>query len=302
MKFLIAGATGLIGERLLNAIKKRGNKVSILTTNKNIDQSNKYINVFYWNPELDIIDEDCINGVDVIINLAGSPIAQLWTIKAKESILQSRVRSIELLHKAILNNKNCKVKQFICASAIGLYKSDSNIVHNEKSKNFSNSFLGETVNKWEDACDLFKNNKIKVVKIRIGLVLSLSGGLLKPIVMLTKFFAGTWFGKGLNIYSWIHIVDVVGAILFLVDKNSRGIYNLVAPNPVNSKRFMLEISKKLNRRIILPSVPLKLIKVLMGKMSELMIFSQNVSCEKIIKEGFEYEFKDLNSALENLLK
>ena len=302
MKFLIAGATGLIGERLLNAIKKRGNKVSILTTNKNIDQSNKYINVFYWNPELDIIDEDCINGVDVIINLAGSPISQLWTIKAKESILQSRVRSIELLHKAILNNKNCKVKQFICASAIGLYKSDSNIVHNEKSKNFSNSFLGETVNKWEDACDLFKNNKIKVVKIRIGLVLSLSGGLLKPIVMLTKFFAGTWFGKGLNIYSWIHIVDVVGAILFLVDKNSRGIYNLVAPNPVNSKSFMLEISKKLNRRIILPSVPLKLIKVLMGKMSELMIFSQNVSCEKIIKEGFEHEFKDLNSALENLLK
>ena len=65
---------------------------------------------------------------------------------------------------------------------------------------------------------------------------------------------------------------------------------------------MLEISKKLNRRIILPSVPLKLIKVLMGKMSELMIFSQNVSCEKIIKQGFEYEFKDINSALENLLK
>jgi len=302
MKFLIAGATGLIGERLLNAIKNRGNEVSVLTTNKDLNQSNDYFNFFYWNPELGIIDENCVYRVDVIINLAGSPIAQLWTRKAKKSILQSRVRSIELLHKAILNNKSCKVKQFICASAIGLYKSDSNIKHDEKSKNFSNSFLADTVIKWENACDVFKSSNINVVKIRIGLVLSLKGGFLKPIVMSTKFFAGTWFGKGLNIYSWIHIADVVGAILFLVDKNSKGIYNLVAPNPVNSKNFMLEISKKLNRRIILPSVPIKLIKVLTGKMSELMIFSQNVSCEKIIKQGFEYEFKDINSALENLLK
>jgi len=302
MKFLIAGATGLIGERLLNAIKNRGNEVSVLTTNKDLNQSNDYFNFFYWNPELGIIDENCVYRVDVIINLAGSPIAQLWTRKAKKSILQSRVRSIELLHKAIINNKSCKVKQFICASAIGLYKSDSNIKHDEKSKNFSNSFLADTVIKWENACDVFKSSNINVVKIRIGLVLSLKGGFLKPIVMSTKFFAGTWFGKGLNIYSWIHIADVVGAILFLVDKNSKGIYNLVAPNPVNSKNFMLEISKKLNRRIILPSVPIKLIKVLTGKMSELMIFSQNVSCEKIIKQGFEYEFKDINSALENLLK
>ena len=302
MKFLIAGATGLIGERLLNAIKNRGNEVSVLTTNKDLNQSNDYFNFFYWNPELGIIDENCVYRVDVIINLAGSPIAQLWTRKAKRSILQSRVRSIELLHKAILNNKSCKVKQFICASAIGLYKSDSNIKHDEKSKNFSNSFLADTVIKWENACDVFKSSNINVVKIRIGLVLSLKGGFLKPIVMSIKFFAGTWFGKGLNIYSWIHIADVVGAILFLVDKNSKGIYNLVAPNPVNSKNFMLEITKKLNRRIILPSVPIKLIKVLTGKMSELMIFSQNVSCEKIIKQGFEYEFKDINSALENLLK
>jgi|TARA_B110000914_G_scaffold88168_1_gene77479 hypothetical protein len=302
MKFLIAGATGLIGKRLSKVIIERNNEVNILTTNRNIKQSIKGINIFYWNPELDFIDEGCVKGVDVVINLAGSPIAQLWTRKAKKSILQSRVNSIELLYKAVSNDKSSKVRQFICASAIGLYKSDSKIIHNENSKEFSKSFLGDTVCKWEDACDVFKNSTIKLVKIRIGLVLSLKGGFLKPIVMLTKLFLGTWFGKGRNIYSWIHIFDVVGAILFLVDKNSNGVYNLVAPRPVNSKNFMIEISKKLNRRIILPSIPLKLIKVLTGKMLELIIFSQNVSCEKIIKEGFEYEFKDLNSALENLLK
>ena len=302
MRFLIAGATGLIGKRLLSVISDRKHELSILTTNKDLNKPNDYFNVFYWNPELGIIDENCVNGVDVIINLAGSPIAQLWTRNAKKSILESRVKSIELLNKAILNNKASSIKQFICASAIGLYKSDSNIIHNEKSKDFSNSFLADTVIKWENACDIFKSSNINVVKIRIGLVLSLKGGLLKPIVMSSKFFAGTWFGKGLNIYSWIHVSDVVRAILFLVEKNSSGIYNLVAPNPVNSKSFMLDISNKLNRRIILPSIPLKLIKMLTGKMSELLIFSQNVSCEKIIKEGFEYEFPDLNTAIENLLK
>ena len=87
---LIAGATGLIGERLLNAIKNRGNEVSVLTTNKDLNQSNDYFNFFYWNPELGIIDETCVYGVDVIINLAGSPIAQLWTRKAKKSILDRK--------------------------------------------------------------------------------------------------------------------------------------------------------------------------------------------------------------------
>lgn len=205
MRFLIAGATGLIGKRLLSVISDRKHELSILTTNKDLNKPNDYFNVFYWNPELGIIDENCVNGVDVIINLAGSPIAQLWTRNAKKSILESRVKSIELLNKAILNNKASSIKQFICASAIGLYKSDSNIIHNEKSKDFSNSFLADTVIKWENACDIFKSSNINVVKIRIGLVLSLKGGLLKPIVMSSKFFAGTWFGKGLNIYSWIHV-------------------------------------------------------------------------------------------------
>ena len=198
MRFLIAGATGLIGKRLLSVISDRKHELSILTTNKDLNKPNDYFNVFYWNPELGIIDENCVNGVDVIINLAGSPIAQLWTRNAKKSILESRVKSIELLNKAILNNKASSIKQFICASAIGLYKSDSNIIHNEKSKDFSNSFLADTVIKWENACDIFKSSNINVVKIRIGLVLSLKGGLLKPIVMSSKFFAGTWFGKGLK--------------------------------------------------------------------------------------------------------
>ena len=302
MRFLITGASGLIGKRLLKIIFDRKDELSILTTNRNKINSSNHVKFFYWNPELNIIDETCIKGVDVIINLAGSPIAQLWTKKAKKSILQSRVKSIELLNKSISNDVNNKVKQFICASAIGLYKSNSYLKHNESSIDISNSFLGETVSKWEKACDELNETEIKVVKIRIGLVLSKKGGFLKSIVLSTKFFLGTWFGSGNNVYSWIHIKDVINSILFLVDNNKQGPYNLVAPNPTTSKNFILKIAKKLNSRIILPSIPVKLIKMLTGKMSELLIFSQNVSCKKIIDEGFEFEFEDIDSALENLLK
>ena len=124
MRFLITGASGLIGKRLSKIIFERKDELSILTTNRNKINSSNNVKVFYWNPELNIIDETCVKGVDVIINLAGSPIAQLWTKKAKKSILQSRVKSIELLNKSISNDVNNKVKQFICASAIGLYKSN----------------------------------------------------------------------------------------------------------------------------------------------------------------------------------
>jgi len=138
--------------------------------------------------------------------------------------------------------------------------------------------------------------------LRIGLVLSLNGGLLKPIALSVKYFLGTWFGNGGNIYSWIHIDDLVDSILFLLNNNKTGIYNLVAPNPISSKLFTLEISKVLNKKILLPPIPSFLIKIITGSMSELFLFSQNVSSKKIIVEGFNFQYKSISSALNNLLK
>ena len=92
------------------------------------------------------------------------------------------------------------------------------------------------------------------------------------------------------------------SILFLLNNNKTGIYNLVAPNPISSKLFTLEISKVLNKNILLPAIPLFLIKLITGSMSELFLFSQNVSSKKIIEEGFNFQYKSISSALNNLLK
>ena len=301
MKYLITGASGLIGKKLVKKLLDQNVDINVLTTNKNLKSSNKKITKFYWNPELNIIDSKCIEGVKIIINLAGSPIAQFWSKSAKKSIVLSRISSVRLLNQIILEKKS-KIEHFFCASAIGIYKSDSTYIHNELSPHISNSFLGDTVKQWELSCNELIKQNINVTILRIGLVLSLSDGLLKPIVQSVKFFLGTWFGKGDNIYSWIHIDDLIDSILFLLKNNKLGVYNLVSPNPISSKVFTLEIGKVLNKKIFLPSIPAFLIKLITGSMSELFLFSQNVSSKKITSEGFKFQFKSISSALNNLLK
>ena len=302
MRFLITGATGLIGRKITDIILKRGDKINVLTTNKKNINDFSELDFYYWNPEKGLIDEKCIQGVDTIINLAGSPIAQLWTEKAKKSILSSRLKSVELLEKLILKDKKGNIKQFACASAIGIYPSDKNLEFDENSSDISNSFLGDTVNKWEKCCNGIERSSIKLLKLRIGLVLSNYGGLLKPISLAVRYYLGVWFGNGKNYYSWIHIDDIAQSIIYLIDNNKEGIYNLVAPNPVTSKVFVLEIANTLKTKVIIPSIPKNIVSFFSGKMSELLIFNQNVSSKKIVSEGFIFKYPNLKSALENLLK
>ena len=301
MKFLITGASGLIGKNLLDKLLKKDIEINILTTSKNLKSNNKKVKKFYWNPEMEIIDSSSILGVSVVINLAGSPIAQLWTKNAKRSILNSRIKSVELLNMIILEN-NVKIDQFLCASAIGIYQSSTSLKHDESSNKISNSFLGNTVKKWESSCDRLLKNEIKITYLRIGLVLSKKGGLLKPILHSINFYMGTWFGNGKNIYSWVHIDDLVRSIIFLIENNCKGVYNLVAPNPVTSKQFTLTISKILGKKIIIPSIPLKIIEFFTGSMSELLLFSQDVCSKKIESDGFKFKYPYLDLALKDLLK
>jgi NAD dependent epimerase/dehydratase family enzyme len=115
-------------------------------------------------------------------------------------------------------------------------------------------------------------------------------------------YLGTWFGKGKNIYSWIHIEDLIDSIIFLLENNKKGVFNLVAPNPVTSKAFTLELSKILNKKILIPPIPISFIKTITGSMSELLLFSQYVSCEKLKSEGYNFKFNNLTEALKDLIK
>ena len=167
MKFLVTGASGLIGQKLINEILSKGYYINILTTSKVLNSDKLRIQKFHWNPEKNIVDSNCIRDVNVIINLAGSPIAQLWTKASKKSILDSRIKSVELLTQLIIKN-DVKIDHFYCASAIGIYESKIDLKHDEKSLKTSNSFLGNTVKKWEFSCNHLIAHNVNVTILRIG--------------------------------------------------------------------------------------------------------------------------------------
>ena len=301
MKVLITGATGLIGSEIVALLLQNGIKVNYLTTSKDKIEHQPNYNGFYWNPESGIIDENCFIEVNTIIHLAGASISKTWTPKYKQEIIESRVLSSNLLYSVLKNNPH-QVKKFISASAIGIYPDSLSEVYTEEFTRFNNSFLSNVVVKWEESALQFERLKIDVCILRTGLVLSLKGGALLEIVKPTKLGLGAAFGSGKQMQSWIHIHDLANMYLFAIQNNIFGVFNAVAPSPVNNYELTSTIAKTLNKPFFLPKIPKFVLKLILGEMHTILFESQNVSADKILKEGFTFEFKTINSALQNLLK
>lgn len=301
MKVLITGATGLVGKEVVDLLLQNGIKINYLTTSKNKIKYQPNYSGFYWNPEAGIIDENCLIGVSVIINLAGSSIAQRWTPKNKEEILESRILSANLLYNTIKHNPH-QVTQVISASAIGIYPSNPTYLYTEEFTQYKDTFLSSVTQKWEDSINQIERLGIKVCKLRIGLVLSKNGGALLEMVKPIKMVMGAPFGSGKQMQSWIHIKDLASIFLFVIQKQLNGVYNAVGPNPVTNKELIKAIAETLDVPLLLPNVPKFILKLLLGEMHTLLLDSQNVSSNKIQAEGFQFQYKSVYSALSELLE
>jgi len=300
MRVLIAGATGLVGSNITKLCHQKGIKVNYLTTSKDKIEDRPEYKGFYWNIENREIDENCFKNVDAIIHLAGADIAKRWTSSYKKEIIASRTQSTYLLLET-LKNSGFKIPRFISASAIGIYPSSFEKLYFEDDKSVDNSFLGEVVLLWEASADKFKNLGMEVAKIRIGLVLAREGGAFPKLKDPVSFNVGTAFGSGKQWQSWIHIEDLAGIFLHVLENKLSGIFNGVAPNPVTNKEMMKEIAAQLNKSIWLPNVPAIALKVALGEMATVLLSSQLVSSDKIEKAGFKFRYKNLIKALEDLI-
>lgn len=300
MKILITGATGLVGGAIIDLCLKKGIAVHFLTTSRTKVNSKQNCTGFYWNPQNSEIDTDCFTGVDAIINLAGASIAKRWTAIHKEEILQSRLKSLTTLYKGLCTLKNHDIKSLVSASGVGIYPNSLSQYYTEDHEAVDDSFLGKVVAQWETAADVFKTLNIKVSKIRIGLVLSLHGGVLTEMDKTIKNYIGFIFGKGEQWQSWIHITDLSRLFLFVVESDLEGVYNGVAPNPVTHAKMTKEIAKKRNKPLILPNIPEFALNTLLGEMSYVLFSSQRVSSKKIEEEGFTFTYKNICLALDGL--
>ncbi|MGO4912999.1 TIGR01777 family oxidoreductase [Leeuwenhoekiella sp. W20_SRS_FM14] len=300
MSILITGATGLVGQALTKKLQSQGESIHYLTTSANKIEDHKNYKGFLWNPNKFEIDTKCFEGVTCILHLAGASIAERWTDEYKTKIIESRINTAQLLFDTLNETEN-NVEHFVSASAIGAYPSSKTINYSESFETYNPSFLGEVVEVWEAAADKFKELEIKVSKIRIGVVLAKDGGALEKLLQPIKIYVGAPLGDGKQWQSWIHIEDLAAVFTFVVLNQLEGVYNAVAPFPVTNEAMTKEAASILKKPLFLPNVPAFMLKIILGEMAAIVLESQKVSSKKIEQQGFDFRFKKLDVALQDLL-
>ncbi len=294
---LLTGS-GMIAQRL--AVKLEENNFIV----KFLSRVKRASNYYVWDIDKRLIEKGAFNDVRHIIHLAGAGITdKRWTKKRKTEIVSSRVDSTKLLIET-LKNRKIIIKNFLSASAIGYYGAETteNIYTEESFQ--GNDFLSDVCVQWEKATDLISilDHKCRIIKIRIGVVLSKKGGALEKMTKPIKYYLGAPLSSGRQYIPWIHLDDLCDLIIFSIENNKiRGVYNAVAPEYVNNIELTKTLAQKLKRPIFLPNLPKPILRLIFGEMSMILLGGSRVSSKKIISAGYDFKYKTVSSALENIL-
>ena len=297
MKILLVGGTGLIGSFLKNKLIEEGYSVNILSRRKS-----KNSQTFLWNNDEEYIDLAAFKGVSGIINLTGANIAEgRWTEKRKEILYNSRILSTRLLFETIKKNK-VALDFFINSSATGYYgtKKSTKIL---KEDNVSGAdFLAKICLDWETEALRFNELDIRTIIVRTGIVLTKHKGAFEKIKLPIKFGILPIFGNGKQVFSWIHIDDLIAVFMnSITNKNYIGPYNAVAPINNTYLEFNTKIAEVLQKKVIPIKIPTFMLRLIFGELTETLTNGNQIAVEKLSNNGFNFKFKDLNSALSNLL-
>lgn len=299
-RFLITGGSGFIGSRLIPQLLAAGNEITLLSRNP-IKTAQKFNQAVHVINQLDELNDNA--EFDIVINLAGQGIADnRWTDIVKQQLRDSRLKLTQSLVsylKQLVKKPEC----IISGSAIGYYGVLGDEIvdesfHQDNEHNFSQKLCMD----WEQEASLSENLGIRTCYLRTGIVLGPNGGALGKMLFPFKMGLGGPIGDGHQWMSWIHIDDLIGIMLFIMqNKNIRGPINGTAPNPVTNKEFSTKLGKALNRPAFLP-LPSFAVRLLMGQMGEELLSSgQRVIPKKITDAGYVFQFKDLESALSDVI-
>lgn len=297
-KVLITGGTGLIGRELSKKLLQKGYEVAVLSRSKKKDAD---IKTCEWDPANNKIEEGAIETADYIIHLAGANLSdKRWTEKRKQIIVDSRVETAELLFNKVREAKS-NPKAFISASAINYYgtvTSDRIFIENDPP---AGDFLGETCRKWELSAHRFKDQGIRTVIVRTGVVLSDKGGAMEKIKIPVKAGVGAPIGSGRQYMPWIHLDDICNIYIKAIEDSSmQGAYNAVAPDIPSNKEFMRTLARTYKKPFLAPRVPAFVMKILFGEMSSVLLEGSRASSEKIMAAGFKFQFPEMETALADI--
>jgi uncharacterized protein len=305
MKIAIAGATGFVGKRLVETLHKNGHDLTLLVRDRSLAEK-MFPQTFF--PQVLVVKyeplvladwQKSLNGLDGVINLAGSPIAgKFWSEKVKTEIFESRQLTTRILVQAIAN-ANPRPQVLINGSAIGFYGTDLTKEFDEYSF-AGKGFLAKVCQAWEKEADSATELGLKVIKLRTGLVLG-NGGILERILPIFQLGLGGRIGSGNQWFSWIDRDDLVNLIQFLLTQPQlSGIFNGTAPNPVTNADFTLALAKVLDRPAFLP-VPEFVLQLVLGEASILALAGQKVLPKKVELAGFKYEYRHISACLNKII-
>lgn len=305
MKIAITGATGFVGSHLVKRLHAEGKRVLVLTRNAASTQKIFPSAAF---PNVEIVTytttsgswQNAIATCDGVVNLAGEPIAEeRWTSERKQEILNSRKLSTQKIVEAIVS-ANPKPSVLVNASAIGYYGTSQTATFDETSS-AGKDFLAQVCQEWEAEARKVQDAGVRLVILRFGIVLG-NGGALSKMITPFKLFAGGPLGNGQQWFSWIHLDDVVNLILQALSKpEMQGVYNATAPHPVRMVELSKTMGQVMNRPSWLP-VPAFALEALLGDGAMVVLEGQQVLPQRTLDSGFEYQYPNLQPALEQILK
>lgn len=295
MRIAITGSHGLIGSALAVALQARGDRVVRLVR----DASGGAGDVA-WDPAGGHIDAGGLEGVDAVIHLAGESLVSRWTAEQKKKIRESRLLGTRVLADA-LAGLHARPRVMIGASAVGYYGDRGDEVLTETSGP-GTGFLAELCQEWEGAASPVRAAGIRLAHPRFGIVLAGQGGVLAKMAPVFRLGAGGPLGHGRQYLPWIALDDVVGAILFAVDRSDLdGPINVVAPKPVTNREFTSALGRALGRPALIP-VPAAALRALFGEMAdEALLTSERVEPARLAGAGYVFRLADLDAALRHAL-
>lgn len=295
----IAGANGLIGRRISAFLSDQGYAVRWLVRKK--EASVPYVQ-FLWEPNLGTLDFRALEDLHCLINLSGSPIAgSRWTKKNRESILSSRLGSIEVLSKT-LHHHHIQIPHIIQASAIGLYGHQEDKLITESDVLLDDGFLSTVCQAWENKAQILNNSTSKLTIVRTGLYFDPLGGIWPKLLMTKNLRILNYFGSGEQVYSWIHFQDYNNAIGFILEHPIEGPINLCAPGACTMNVLMHKIQEQLKFKTLLIPVPSFLLYAVLGESAHLVLDSTHVYPKKLMDSGFKFDYQDIDLCIQQLVE
>jgi uncharacterized protein len=301
MRIFVTGATGLVGRRLVERLRQRGDEVVALS--RSAHPSEPGLTFLTGDPTKPGPWLEVLAGCDAVVHLAGEPIlGRRWRAGFKQLIRSTRVDSTRLIAEALARQPrrpDGSPKAFVCASGIAYYGPHDDEELDEDAPPAAD-FLAEVCIAWEQAARPAAEAGVRVTNIRTGVVLDPEGGALPKLARPFRWFVGGRVGSGRQWMSWIHYADHIGIyLLALDDARAAGPLNGTAPEPVKNWGFCQMLGKGLRRPCWLP-VPSLVLRIALGQAATLVTTGQRVLPRRALQLGYSFRFPDLEGALRDL--